>query len=149
MKLIPAHRSCLCAALMAAVGVLAMAAPVRSQIASRTTEAPDCRPSFRNFVRNSIALSTCDQAHGWRINYYWENKNRSKPTAFFDTKEKEYWYWPLDGFLYRGRLYVAISKLKNKPNEEVFSFETVGVYLAVVTNLSATPDQWGLLTLFS
>ena len=183
MKLIPVHRSCFCAALMAAVGFLAMAAPLRSQIASRTTGAADCRPSFpykegwlggdaaysislapgqslwlfgdtlvgkpsardrkaANFVRNSIALSTCDRAHGWQINYYWKNKNRSKPTAFFDANEKEYWYWPLDGFLYRGRLYLATSKLKNKPNEGVFSFETVGVYLAVVSNPSAPPDQW-------
>ena len=183
MKLIPVHRSCFCAALMATVGFLAMAAPVRSQIASRTTGAADCRPSFpykdgwlgadaaysislapgqslwlfgdslvgkpsardrkgANFVRNSIALSTCDRAHGWQINYYWKNKNRLKPTAFFDTNEKGYWYWPLDGFLYRGRLYLATSKLKNKPNEEVFSFETVGVYLAVVSNPSAIPDRW-------
>jgi len=183
MKLIPVHRLCFCAALVVAVGFLAMTPPVRSQSASRTTEAAGCRPSFpykegwlgadaaysiplapgqslwlfgdslvgkpsardrkaANFVRNSIAVSTCNRANGWQINYYWKNKNRSKPTAFFDTKEEEYWYWPLDGFLYRGRLYVAISKLKNKPNEEVFSFETVGVYLAVVTNLSTTPDQW-------
>ena len=104
-------------------------------------------PSLRDrkaatFVRNSIAISTCDQANGWRINYYWKNKNRSQPSAFFDTKEEKYWYWPLDGFLYKGRLYLAVSKLKTKPNEEVFSFETVGVYLAKVTNPSALPDQW-------
>ena len=94
------------------------------------------------FVRNSIAISICDQANGWRIKYYWKTKGHSTPTAFFDTKEKKHWYWPLDGFLYQGRLYVAVSKLKNKPNEQVFSFETVGVYLAVVTNPSTPPDQW-------
>jgi len=98
--------------------------------------------SGTRFIRNSIAISNCDQASGWQIKYYWRTKDHSIPTAFFDTKERKHWYWPLDGFLYRGRLYVAVSKLKNKPNEKVFSFETVAVYLARVTNLSAPPDQW-------
>jgi len=94
------------------------------------------------FVRNSIAISNCDEVNGWQIKYYWRNKDRSAPTAFFDTKEKKHWYWPLDGFIYKGRLYVAISKLKDNPKEKIFSFQTVGVYLAVISNPLAPPDKW-------
>lgn len=95
-----------------------------------------------HFVRNSIAISTCDVQKNWNIRYYWGQSNHSTPTAFFNSKTNDYWYWPLDGFLYRGHLYVAIAKLKNKPTEKLFSFETVGVYLAKVSNLSFPPNQW-------
>ena len=95
-----------------------------------------------HFVRNSIAISTCDVQKNWHIQYYWGQPNHSTPTAFFNSKTNNYWYWPLDGFLYGGHLYVAIAKLKNKPNEKLFSFETVGVYLAKISNLSFPPNQW-------
>lgn len=98
--------------------------------------------SGTRFVRNTIALSACDQQNGWQITYYWGNQNQSTPSAFFDSRTTKYWYWPLDGFLYRDRLYVAIAKLKDKPSEKIFSFETVAVLLAKVSNLSAPPNQW-------
>jgi uncharacterized protein DUF4185 len=95
-----------------------------------------------SFVRNAIALSTCDEHQRWQINYYWGGGGKPAPTAFFETNAKEYWYWPLDGFLYQNRLYVALAKLENNPQEKIFSFKTAGVVLAKVSNPSAPPNQW-------
>jgi hypothetical protein len=94
------------------------------------------------FVRNSMAISTCDARNGWQIKYYWGHQNRSAPRAFFDSGTNKYWYWPLDGFVYQGRLYIALSKVKDNPKEKLLSFETIGVNLAKVSNLSAPPSQW-------
>ncbi len=98
--------------------------------------------SGARFVRNSIAISSCRSETGWQIDYYWRNQNGPHPTAFFESHIKNYWYWPLDGFVWQNHLYVAIAKLKNRPSEEVFSFKTVGVLLAKVSNLAAPPNRW-------
>jgi hypothetical protein len=98
--------------------------------------------SGSRFVRNAIAISTCDESGGWQINYYWGSRGGSVPKAFFETNTEKYWYWPLDGFVYQNRLYVTIAKLENNPNEKIFSFKTAAVVLAKVSNLAAPPDQW-------
>lgn len=98
--------------------------------------------SGSKFVRNAIAISTCDEKQGWQINYYWGGRSRQAAKAFFDTNAKQYWYWPLDGFLYQNRLYVALAKLENNPTEKIFSFKTAAVVLAKVSNPSAPPNQW-------
>jgi hypothetical protein len=98
--------------------------------------------SGSRFVRNAIALSTCDEQKGWQINYYWGNQKKGEARSFFETNKKKYWYWPLDGFLYRNRLYLAIAKLEDNPKEKIFSFKTAGVVLAKISNLAAPPNQW-------
>lgn len=94
------------------------------------------------FVRNAIAISTCNEQNGWQINYYWGGYGTSVPRSFFESNTKKYWYWPLDGFLYRNRLYLALAKLEDNPREKIFSFKTAGVVLARVSNLAAPPNQW-------
>jgi hypothetical protein len=98
--------------------------------------------SGSRFVRNAIAISTCDESGVWRINYYWGNRGGSVPKAFFETNTEKYWYWPLDGFVFQKRLYVTLAQLENNPNEKIFSFKTAAVVLAKVSNMGAPPDQW-------
>lgn len=93
-------------------------------------------------VRNSIGLSTCDSQGVWSIWYYWGNQYKPGPKAFFDSRSEKYWYWPGDGFTYKGSVYVALMKLRGKPEPGVFSFEYIGAHLAKITNLSAPPDEW-------
>ena len=96
----------------------------------------------RRWVRNCIAISNLDAKTGWQIKYYWGPQTQGKPTAFFDSGTDKFWYWPLDGFMHQGSLYLALSMLKDKPGQGVFSFETIGVRLAKITNPWAEPLKW-------
>jgi len=96
------------------------------------------------FVRNSIGVSTCDPPDGWQISYYWADQDSASPGAFFDSETEETWYWPLDGFLHDGSVYVALAVMRDKPEEELFSFESIGVHLVKVSDLSEPPRDWGL-----
>jgi len=105
-------------------------------------QSPGPTRSGSRFVRNAIAISTCDEKHGWQINYYWRSHGKQAARAFFDTNNEKYWYWPLDGFVFQKRLYVTLAQLENNPNEKIFSFKTAAVVLAKVSNMAAPPDQW-------
>src|SRR6266496_3077248 len=107
----------------------------------RNENAPATRDGAK-FVRNCLAISTCDAEHGWQIKYYWRNQDRDDPAAFFKTSSDKNWHWPLDGFMYQGRLYLALSVLKDKPGQGICSFECIGVRLAKISNPLAPPDQW-------
>lgn len=100
------------------------------------------RKRGETLVRNSIGLSTCDSQGVWSIRYYWGNQYKPGPKAFFDSRSEKYWYWPGDGFTYNGSVYVALMKLRGKPEQEAFPFEYIGAHLARITNLSAPPAEW-------
>jgi hypothetical protein len=94
------------------------------------------------FVRNSVAVSTCDPEVGWDIDYYWSEAQGAGPRAFFDSETDQFWYWPLDGFVHGGRAFVALAVLRDKPGDELFSFESIGVHLVMIENPAADPNQW-------
>jgi hypothetical protein len=50
----------------------------------------------------------------------------------------------MDGFVYDGGLYVALSQVAAKPNGGPFGFETRGVKLARITNLGDDPRRWSI-----
>ena len=63
-------------------------------------------------VRNSVGISTYDDASGRSIKYFWNRKGKSDPNAFFEPKEGAgYFYWPMDGFKAGENLYVALSRV--------------------------------------
>jgi hypothetical protein len=98
--------------------------------------------SVAKFVRNSIGVSTCDPSDGWRIKYHWAGQGSASPRAFFDSETEEYWYWPLDGFAHDGSVYVALAIMRDKPEERLFSFESIGVHLVKVSGLAEPPRDW-------
>jgi hypothetical protein len=97
-----------------------------------------------DFLRNSIGISACDSSGRWSIRYYWRIAESAAPRPFFDSGTDEYWYWPLDGFAHDGSVYVALAVMKNKPEKELFSFQSVGVHLARISRLSESPLEWML-----
>ncbi len=99
------------------------------------------RPGSK-MVRNAIALSACDAKTGWDIHYYWRERRKKVPAAFFDLGGADFWYWPGDGFVYRDSVYVVLWKTKPKPKEKIFSFRADGAVLAKISNSPATPDKW-------
>jgi hypothetical protein len=85
------------------------------------------------FVHNTVALtphsrcpwntSSCTQA-----TYYW-NTNVT-PIFNQDLPSSNYFYWPLDGFIYKGTLYVIADQFYN-PNGSAFPSSSA-VYLVKV-----------------
>lgn len=91
-------------------------------------------------VPNSVALATCNDG-AWDIRYSWGGAADAKPRPFFDSGSTKFDYWPMDGFLYNGGLFVALTKVQ-KNGGGPFGFQYVGVDLAEVADVSKPPEQW-------
>jgi Domain of unknown function (DUF4185) len=104
------------------------------------------RPGAK-MVRNAIALSACPAKTGWDIHYYWQDRRKNAPASFFDSRTRDFWYWPGDGFCYRDSVYVVLWKMKPKPEEKILSFKTAGAVLAKISNLVAAPGHWQVIYL--
>jgi len=91
-------------------------------------------------VANTLALSKCGP-QGFELNYYW-HKNSSPPQKPFFQGEG-FKYWPIHGFEYAGKLYLALERIQTTDAvENGFNFEITGVDLAVVSNPESPPPEW-------
>lgn len=97
--------------------------------------------SGSKMIANSIAISSCDDGRG-SVDYYWKRELFRSPRAFFDSGTDEYKLWPLDGFYYQGRLYVAFSQIRATPEGGPLGFEGIGVLLAEIDNPQEPPRHW-------
>ncbi len=94
-------------------------------------------------VANSIAISTCRNAD-FDIHYHVARLKSGAPRAFFDSPTNAYRYWPMDGFVYEGRLYVSLYQVVTKPEGGPFGFELRGVTLARIANPGDDPQHWSI-----
>jgi hypothetical protein len=95
-------------------------------------------------VANSIAISTCRDG-AFHIDYYLGTKKSGTPRPFFDSATRAYRYWPMDGFVYDGILYVALSQVATRPQGGgPFDFEMRGVKLARIVNPGDDPRYWSI-----
>ncbi|HVA01552.1 MAG TPA: DUF4185 domain-containing protein [Terriglobia bacterium] len=94
-------------------------------------------------VRNSIGISTCQDGQ-WNIDYVIRNGAEGHPLDFFQASNHTYWYWALDGFFYKGDLWVTLLRVRNAPvtTSAAFAFRTAGADIARVSDLSASPQKW-------
>jgi hypothetical protein len=93
-----------------------------------------------SLVGNSLAIRTSDGVQQ-TINYYWQGQNTTSPDAFFSSGTKEWRYWPGDGFMWNGKLYVCLNRIQNV-GDGVFGFQSIGVSLARVANPGDPPPNW-------
>jgi hypothetical protein len=91
-------------------------------------------------VANTIAIRTSDGTKQ-TINYYWQNQAASAPDAFFSPGTNAWRYWPEDGFVANGKLYVCLSRIQTT-GSGAFGFQGIGVDLAVVNNPQDSPPDW-------
>lgn len=91
--------------------------------------------------RNSIAIADCLAADSCRITHAWTDHRSGPPTAFFDTGTTEF-YWPLDGFVAHGTLYIFLEKMHMTTDGGAFNFDYSGVVLASVKNFFDPPSVW-------
>ena len=94
----------------------------------------------------TIGVSTCAADGKMTMHYYWRNMYTDHPDHFFQPHTNRYKFWPADGFMYRGNMYVIMFKigpaLGSSP-DDIFGWSALGTTLAKVTAPAASsPDQW-------
>jgi hypothetical protein len=93
-----------------------------------------------SLIGNSIAIRTSDGVQQ-TIDYYWQSQKSNAPDAFFASGTSEWRYWPEDGFMWNGKLYVCLNQIQNV-GDGVFGFQSIGVSLASVANPGDSPPNW-------
>jgi hypothetical protein len=91
------------------------------------------------FLHNTIAFSRCDMGR-CGLDYEWPGKGTDKPHAVFTAPGND-WFWPMDGFVYNGTLYVALMQM-HASGSGAFGFAYSGSQLASVRNYTDPPAQW-------
>jgi hypothetical protein len=102
-------------------------------------ETATTRKQSTAFLHNTIAFSRCD-AGRCRLDYDWPGKGTDKPHAVFTAPGND-WFWPMDGFVYNGTLYVALMQMHSS-GSGAFGFAYSGSQLASVRNFMDPPAQW-------
>jgi hypothetical protein len=98
------------------------------------------RSATYGMPRNSVGIATCPVSGTCAVQYFWSHMGSTASTAYFDTKSSD-WYWPLDGFVANGSLYVFLEAMHNQ-GTGAFGFDYSGVVLATISNFSESPDKW-------
>jgi len=99
-----------------------------------------------NFIANSVAVSTCNN-NLWNIKYYWKKNNfPGTDSAMFNPKirkqEREYKYWPKDGFFHNNKLYVLFDRIGYRPELGIMGFESIGTVMITIENPDQYPTKW-------
>jgi hypothetical protein len=102
------------------------------------------RTQANGFIHNSIAISTCS-GQSCAYQYYWTGMNTSNQgPAFSVPGSSTDWFWPMDGFVYNGTLYLALMQMHSTGSGGAFGFAYSGAQLASISNYTASPSQWSI-----
>jgi hypothetical protein len=100
------------------------------------------RAQENGFIHNSIAVSTCS-GQTCSFQYYWNGMTSSAPGPVFSVPGSSTdWFWPMDGFVYNGTLYLALMQMHATGSGGAFGFTYSGAQLASISNYTAPPGQW-------
>ncbi|HEY3936570.1 MAG TPA: DUF4185 domain-containing protein [Bryobacteraceae bacterium] len=97
------------------------------------------RRTTGDMIHNSLGIRKCQRSCG--VTYWWSGMHGGHPDAFFRTKESNY-FWPLDGFVSNGVLYVFLEQMRATPEGGAFGFDYQSIKLAVISNPTDAPEQW-------
>jgi len=92
--------------------------------------------------RNSVGITECPPRSACSVTYEWAGKGGTAPRAFFSAGAPA-WYWPQDGVVWRGRLFVLLLRLRPRGGGP-FGFGSTGVELATIPNYRDAPARWRL-----
>lgn len=102
------------------------------------------RTQSNGFIHNSIAISTCT-SQSCSYQYYWTGMNSSNQGPVFSVPGSSTdWFWPMDGFVYNGTLYLALMQMHATGSGGAFGFAYSGAQLASISNYTASPSQWSI-----
>jgi hypothetical protein len=100
------------------------------------------RTQATGFIHNSIAISTCS-TQSCSYQYFWTGMNTPNPAPVFSVPGSTTdWFWPMDGFVYNGTLYLALMQIHSTGSGGAFGFAYSGAQLASISNYTASPSQW-------
>ena len=100
------------------------------------------RTQATGFIRNSIAFSNCSDRR-CTFQYYWTGMGTSGAGSVFSAPGSD-WFWPMDGFVYNGTLYLALMQMHATGSGGAFGFAQSGAQLASIANYTAPPNQWSI-----
>jgi len=96
------------------------------------------------FIHNSIAISAC-ASQSCTYQYYWTGMNTSSQGPVFSVPGSSTdWFWPMDGFVYNGTLYLAFMQMHATGSGGAFGFAYSGAQLASISNYTTAPSQWSI-----
>jgi hypothetical protein len=99
------------------------------------------RTQANGFIHNSIAISTCSGT-SCTFQYYWPGMGTSNQRPVFSAPGTD-WFWPMDGFVYNGTLYLALMQM-HLQGSGAFGFAYSGAQLVSISNYTASPSQWSM-----
>lgn len=100
------------------------------------------RRDRKTMIHNSIAIRQCSTRH-CATTYWWSGMHSSHAGSFFHTPESDY-FWPLDGIIWRQKLYIFLEEMHNTGQDGAFGFDYTKIVLASIPNFTETPDRWSI-----
>lgn len=100
------------------------------------------RTQTTGFIHNSIAISNCP-GESCTFQYFWPGINGGTPAPMFSPPNSD-WFWPMDGFVFDGTLYLALMQMHATGSGGAFGFAYSGAQLASISNYTDPPSQWSI-----
>ncbi|MFZ0593427.1 MAG: DUF4185 domain-containing protein, partial [Bryobacteraceae bacterium] len=94
----------------------------------------------RTMIHNSVAIRHC-VARTCEVTYWWSGMHTGRADSFFRTPVSNY-YWPLDGLVYRQKLYVVLEQMHETGKGGAFGFDYSEIVLATIPNFTEVPEHW-------
>jgi len=100
------------------------------------------------FVHNTVARSRCRADGRFEIDYFWREAEDGSPRAIFEADGAGRFFWPFDGVVFEGALYVTLVAVSSvdRARDGGLPFEILGVDLARIANPEDDPRQWSIET---
>jgi hypothetical protein len=94
-------------------------------------------------INNSAAWQQGDDAASARVTFF-HGGVADKPAALIVPADGRGWFWPFDGAMVDGKLFLFLVQLEHTGEQSVFGFRQTGNWLGEVSNPLAPPTEWRL-----
>ncbi len=108
-------------------------------------EIRDGRHENATIVNNSIAIQRGVAPPDATVKFYCSRAPDGMPRAFFRPLDGRGWLWVYHGVLAPDGLYLFFMQMQRTPDQVAFGFETIGAWLAHVSNYRDPPGQWRIV----
>ena len=102
------------------------------------------RMQSTGFIHNTVGISNCS-GQTCTFQYFWNGMNTSNQGPVFSVPGSTTdWFWPMDGFVFNGTLYLALMQMHETGSGGAFGFAYSGAQMASISNYTASPSQWSV-----
>jgi hypothetical protein len=94
-------------------------------------------------INNAAAWQSLDKPNA-PMQFFWRT-HKGKPASLIPSPVKDRYYWPMDGALVRGKLYIFVRQVRSLPKETgPFAFKVEGAELLSINNPTQPPPKWNI-----